>query len=53
MRKLSLSASLSSVRPRIAHASHQKLTELAIDLDEDKFNAVAKGVSLGGAAIPH
>lgn len=53
MRKLSLSASLSSVRPRIAHASHKKLTELAIDLDEDKFSAVGEGGNLGGAAIPH
>ncbi len=46
MRKLSLSTSFSSVRPRIAHTYPLQLTELAIDLDESKFNAVAKGADL-------
>ena len=46
VRKLSLATSFRSVRPVFAHAPHIQLTELAIDLDDSKFSAVAKEVIL-------
>ena len=45
MRKLSLSASFRSVRPRLAYASHVKLTEFPVNLGENNFSAVDKRVN--------